>query len=620
MTRSITVDVDISQTLILQKFVAYLKINKRDAMLIEEMDSGHCMGFTVLALYALLLELTVPLKKNPDVRRKQRDDWIWMKNALSRLSRWDEKPESLNKKTISAKKLRRDTERLISLIVFFQNSASYIASTQMRTHCHLYEGSDRPFYQEYSFAGLFTPEEFTQTIEISGNSPDNPVKTSLLKEIIKENRMVFISCLNHVTGVIKHENQYYFYNSNAKFGWAIYQEDEFDKLAEAFCSAHYENIQKKLPYNISVLSRISEKREAYVSQDKLLAALNQTPCVIGEDTYASTALYVAADVGCRKSVRYYLANPPIPLNEYVNKACSDNETPLHVAAREGFTDIVIDLLNAGANIDALNDSHESSLLRSTRSGYENTVKILLQRGADPDVADKHAFTPLYVAVSKENQALVQLLLSGNANVNKKSYLGNSPLHKAVQNGNQKIVELLLARGADVNARNSQYKTPFHEAITGRQYNVIETLLDSPLIQITAEDYDMLKKAAEANPKNVQLKHCLAKAQPAYMAHIIKQQLEALKRNNARIYLKGVKKLEESTQAMINPDLNSRDKSLLLLQQMLPVLGDAGKTSLSIWKKSRLVDPILRFASSIDITPQDIMNYHHGSSPTVKIKI
>ena len=73
-------------------------------------------------------------------------------------------------------------------------------------------------------------------------------------------------------------------------------------------------------------------------------------------------------------------------------------TPTMMAAREGATDAVSALADAGANLNALDPEGTSALIVAIINGQYDVARVLLQKGADPNLADIKGMTPLYAAV------------------------------------------------------------------------------------------------------------------------------------------------------------------------------------------------------------------------------
>lgn len=75
----------------------------------------------------------------------------------------------------------------------------------------------------------------------------------------------------------------------------------------------------------------------------------------------------------------------------------DNWTPLHIAANEGYNDIIILLLKEGANIEALTKFNRTPLLLAVLQNQYETVKLLIQKGAQVNAQDLELNTSLHLA-------------------------------------------------------------------------------------------------------------------------------------------------------------------------------------------------------------------------------
>ncbi len=102
----------------------------------------------------------------------------------------------------------------------------------------------------------------------------------------------------------------------------------------------------------------------------------------------------------------------------------------------------------------------------------NNVKLLLDAGADVNAVNEYGFTNLYYAASECNMEIVQLLMSRGADPNLSGNPqtlndGAKPLHGIahipIENACYPIAEFLIKRGADVNAKDNLNDTPLHHA-------------------------------------------------------------------------------------------------------------------------------------------------------------
>jgi ankyrin repeat protein len=157
-------------------------------------------------------------------------------------------------------------------------------------------------------------------------------------------------------------------------------------------------------------------------------------------------------------------------------------TALLYAARNGCTECVAVLLDAGADIDQPTPEGVTALMLAIDNGYNETARLLLDRGANPHLWDWWGRTALYIAVDRRAAAagrdgragqealhLIEALLDKGVDVNpqlnmhRPSRGGNSgrfsetqlstgctPLLRAALASDLEVMRLLLARGANPN--------------------------------------------------------------------------------------------------------------------------------------------------------------------------
>ena len=178
------------------------------------------------------------------------------------------------------------------------------------------------------------------------------------------------------------------------------------------------------------------------------------------------------------------------LNELV--AAQGGLTPLLLATREGHSDAVQALLDAGADVNQLSAGDRTSpLLIATINGHLDLAMRLLAKGADPNAAAENNATPLYGALNVEwapkalypqpraqvNQAttyldLMKALLEKgadpNVRLNKKVWYsgysfdlsgvdetGATPFWRAAYASDVEAMKMLVAYGADPNIRTKR---------------------------------------------------------------------------------------------------------------------------------------------------------------------
>ena len=125
-------------------------------------------------------------------------------------------------------------------------------------------------------------------------------------------------------------------------------------------------------------------------------------------------------------------------------------TPLQKAAREGHTEIVNLLVNAGADITKKKNFHWGTPLHlAAQKGHTEIVKVLLDVGVDISREIGGMFIPVCERFYKDWQ----------------DDDGATPLHLAAKEGHIEIVKLLLDAGASTYIKNNNGESP-EDLVTG----------------------------------------------------------------------------------------------------------------------------------------------------------
>ncbi|KAK1296097.1 hypothetical protein QJS10_CPB15g01813 [Acorus calamus] len=130
----------------------------------------------------------------------------------------------------------------------------------------------------------------------------------------------------------------------------------------------------------------------------------------------------------------------------------------HTLAMSGQIALMDELLDRGADIDAVDKDGYTALHRAVIGKKEAVISHLLRKGANPHVSDHDGATPLHSAVQVGAMQTVKLLIKYKVDVNVADE-GWAPLHVAIQSRNRDIAKVLLVNGADKTRRNKDGKTP-----------------------------------------------------------------------------------------------------------------------------------------------------------------
>jgi len=119
-------------------------------------------------------------------------------------------------------------------------------------------------------------------------------------------------------------------------------------------------------------------------------------------------------------------------------------------------------------------------LESTTAGDIELVCALLDAGADINALDKHGQSALMNAAHRGDAALVQVLVDRGANLNRTAKYHLTALMLAVINNHADVVRILVSAGADRNIRGSKGHfacTPLEYAKEHGKGNIVGLLRD-----------------------------------------------------------------------------------------------------------------------------------------------
>lgn len=220
----------------------------------------------------------------------------------------------------------------------------------------------------------------------------------------------------------------------------------------------------------------------------------------------NTALYMAARNGDLPCVRLLLKH-----GAAVDVGNDENVLPHIVATAMGFCDVVQELINhhapvnavygkpqwralhagargnlkmiqllkmAGAELDARARYLQNTPLHlAVESSHTEAANELVKLGADPDAQSMHGRTALFIAVERGDVATAKLLVDLGTNDCLKSTKGIAAIHKAILSDSLEIVEILLAsRYPTQNLADLELDTPLHYDARSRNLDILKILL------------------------------------------------------------------------------------------------------------------------------------------------
>ncbi|XP_067049296.1 transient receptor potential cation channel subfamily A member 1 homolog isoform X2 [Acropora muricata] len=210
-----------------------------------------------------------------------------------------------------------------------------------------------------------------------------------------------------------------------------------------------------------------------------------------QNTQNRTALHLAVEkrsIDTLKEILQYEDGKNL-----LNKSDLDKNTPLHVAAKNGFAIIVEELMSKGARINQRNKDEKTPLHLASENGKVRTVTALVRKALvrkDPSVIndeDDKSNTPLHLAATKGHFKCCKALLENGADVDARNSTQWTPLDCAAAKGHANVAAVLLEFDSPVDPVDKIKTTPLHLAAEGGHPEVISLLL-SKGADITLTDH------------------------------------------------------------------------------------------------------------------------------------
>lgn len=242
-----------------------------------------------------------------------------------------------------------------------------------------------------------------------------------------------------------------------------------------------------------------------------------------KDKLGNTPLLLALTTG---DVSFKIAELLVSKGASVKTANRAKRTALHLAAEKG-NDKILKLLvnNCPESVHARDTEQQTPLHLAARWGHVASCQLLVGYGADKEAKDTRGYTALHWAAKMGFAECCSQLLNSGSEVNCVDKTGNTPLHLICSSSKEKpdCVEVLFKFGASPAIQNNKGETPFHCAqySPGEVRKLFETLSDIDLFITDNKGKTVLHCAAERKKsRNVEFILVMAKSQNVNMKQFV----------------------------------------------------------------------------------------------------
>lgn len=155
-----------------------------------------------------------------------------------------------------------------------------------------------------------------------------------------------------------------------------------------------------------------------------------------------TALMNAVDRNDAAAVRKLIAQ-----GVNVDELEPNGDAPLIMAAYKGYAEVTRLLLEAGADVGALDPGMKATALHAAAyAGHADTASLLVEHGIDIDRQGPYnGYTALHDAIWQNNVDVARVLIDAGANLHLKANSGQTPLDFAKAKHATQIIAMIEAK-------------------------------------------------------------------------------------------------------------------------------------------------------------------------------
>ena len=135
------------------------------------------------------------------------------------------------------------------------------------------------------------------------------------------------------------------------------------------------------------------------------------------------------------------------------------------------------LVDGGADVNALESNGDALLVMAAYLGHTNVVRVLLEAGADVTAVDPGMqATALHAAAYAGRTAAAALLIEHGIDIDRQGpYNGYTALHDAIWQNNIDTASVIIEAGANLSLRNHEGQTPLEFARSKHRREIVDMI-------------------------------------------------------------------------------------------------------------------------------------------------
>ena len=177
--------------------------------------------------------------------------------------------------------------------------------------------------------------------------------------------------------------------------------------------------------------------------DELKVAINAGADINQQNEFGFTPLLIATKENNLEHVKYLISQGA----DFKIKNINGNDA-LILATKENNVDIFKYLLLQGADYNVTSPKTKRQAIHiAARQGFLNIMEILLNKGVDINKPSALGESPLMLAIQSHFKPVVKYVIERGADINAKDTSGKTPLDYARKYKNNRIIDYLIEKGA-----------------------------------------------------------------------------------------------------------------------------------------------------------------------------